>query len=224
MSRLRGPLQQPGGVLLLLNQSCNVSYIALDSWKLLDTNQDGLVSNSTTLRGAKHAHQMPYSVEQLESRSLADIAEELFKLREESSAMKEAQLASQVEQATALKELKETVERLERKNARLLDTNGQFAAILEERWRAKIQRRGVQAASIPYDILLHIFENTQIGLHECEHSVVPEPRSRWFAGLRMEKALTLVCKGWACPATKLLYADIVLRRMGQITALAHTLR
>ncbi len=40
----------------------------------------------------------------------------------------------------------------------------------------------------------------------------------------MKKALTLVCKRWAYPATELLYADIVLRRMGQMTALAHTLR
>ncbi|TFK79831.1 hypothetical protein K466DRAFT_471822, partial [Polyporus arcularius HHB13444] len=48
--------------------------------------------------------------------------------------------------------------------------------------------------------------------------------SRWLDGLRIRKSLALVCKGWAWPATELLYADIVLRRMGQITALAHTLR
>ncbi len=140
---------------------------------------------------------MSYSLEQLASRTLADIAEEIIALREESSALKAAQLVSQVEHATALKELKETVERLERKNARLVDTNGKFAAILEERWRAKIQvsiaryfpphgccvlnsyqKCGLRAASIPYDILLHIFQTTQPGRHECEHSVVPEPRSQ----------------------------------------------
>ncbi len=77
---------------------------------------------------------------------------------------------------------------------------------------------------MPDEILLHIFRSTQPRHHECDPSIVPGPRSRWLEGLRIRKALTLICKGWTWPATELLYGDIVLRRMGQITALAHTLR
>ncbi|TFK83831.1 hypothetical protein K466DRAFT_655033 [Polyporus arcularius HHB13444] len=102
--------------------------------------------------------------------------------------------------------------------------NRRFADILEERWRAKLHRRNLQVSSIPDEILLHIFRSTQPQHHGCDPSIVPGPRSRWLEGLRMKKSLVLVCRGWACPATELLYADIVLRRMGQITALAHTLR
>ncbi|KAI0331897.1 hypothetical protein GY45DRAFT_1321703 [Cubamyces sp. BRFM 1775] len=41
--------------------------------------------------------------------------------------------------------------------------------------------------------------------------------------LRFRKGLILVCKNWSGPATEALYEDVVLRRMGQIPALATAL-
>ncbi|KAI0800898.1 hypothetical protein C8Q74DRAFT_1191602, partial [Fomes fomentarius] len=49
------------------------------------------------------------------------------------------------------------------------------------------------------------------------------PRNPWLAEIRFRKGLALVCKAWSWPATAVLYEDIVLRRMGQIPALARTL-
>ncbi|KAH9925867.1 uncharacterized protein BXZ73DRAFT_1509, partial [Epithele typhae] len=45
----------------------------------------------------------------------------------------------------------------------------------------------------------------------------------WSTGLKTRKTLTLVCKTLLGPASEVLYEDIVLRRMGQIVALARTL-
>ena len=49
------------------------------------------------------------------------------------------------------------------------------------------------------------------------------PESAWSQSLRLKKSLVLVCKAWWYAGVKLLYADIVLRRMGQLAALVCTL-
>lgn len=50
------------------------------------------------------------------------------------------------------------------------------------------------------------------------------PRTAWTLSVSTRKALTTVCKTWYGAASEALYADVALRRMGQISALARTLR
>lgn len=78
---------------------------------------------------------------------------------------------------------------------------------------------------LPHEILLVILKATRAprylrapSVNACHGS-----NSAWLAELRIRKALLLVCKGWSGLATELFYEDIVLRRMGQIIALADTL-
>ena len=90
-----------------------------------------------------------------------------------------------------------------------------------EQWWCK--SRTHDWSSLPHEILLPIFEYIQPYIHQHDPSVIPGPRSPWLTSLRTKKALTLVCKAWTPPATAVLYNDIVIRRMGQISALANTL-
>ncbi|KAI0826721.1 hypothetical protein BC628DRAFT_1319505 [Trametes gibbosa] len=60
--------------------------------------------------------------------------------------------------------------------------------------------------------------------HGHDVSIAAGPRSTWVISVKTRRALTSVCKAWHGPATEALYADIALRRVGQISALAHTLR
>ncbi|TBU62017.1 hypothetical protein BD310DRAFT_974602 [Dichomitus squalens] len=76
--------------------------------------------------------------------------------------------------------------------------------------------------SFPPEVLLRIFRATVPPWHECDPSVM-RPWNPWLDELRFRKNLVLVCKAFAGPATAVLYEDIVLRRMGQIPALASTL-
>ncbi|KAH9851561.1 hypothetical protein C2E23DRAFT_229462 [Lenzites betulinus] len=77
---------------------------------------------------------------------------------------------------------------------------------------------------LPQELLLRIFLAT-IPPDDCHDiSIVAGPRSEWLLSVSTRRALASVCKTWHDPATKSLYADIALRRMGQISALARTLR
>ncbi|KAI0644814.1 hypothetical protein C8Q79DRAFT_967901 [Trametes meyenii] len=79
--------------------------------------------------------------------------------------------------------------------------------------------------ALPYELLLKIFEESA-GPTPCgpDPSLIQGPDSAWLRQcLRTRKALPLVCRAWNVPATEVLYSDIVLRRMGQITALSETL-
>ena len=64
----------------------------------------------------------------------------------------------------------------------------------------------------------------------CRHSYDPSicilssNTSGWLQILRFKKGLPLVCKALYWSGIKALYNDVVLRRMGQIVALAETLR
>ncbi|KAI0324789.1 hypothetical protein GY45DRAFT_1288305 [Cubamyces sp. BRFM 1775] len=78
-------------------------------------------------------------------------------------------------------------------------------------------------AHLPAELLLFIFTLTQNALYLHDPSIIQGPRSPWMVALRTRKALALTCKAFTGPATELLYSDIVLRRMGQIPALARTL-
>ncbi|THG93343.1 hypothetical protein EW026_g7868 [Hermanssonia centrifuga] len=50
------------------------------------------------------------------------------------------------------------------------------------------------------------------------------PEAPWARALRTKKALTLVCKFWQGHALPYLYSDIVIRHVGQLPALARTIR
>ena len=76
---------------------------------------------------------------------------------------------------------------------------------------------------LPHELLLHIFRATVPPLYQHDPSVITGPRNPWLAALRTRKALVLTCKAFFGPATEVLYEDIVIRRMGQIPALARTL-
>ncbi|KAI0737833.1 hypothetical protein C8Q80DRAFT_306268 [Daedaleopsis nitida] len=88
----------------------------------------------------------------------------------------------------------------------------------------KIDRR-----YLPQEILISIFVFTQPGatndrafVYRSNPSVMVGPHNPWLGDLCTKNRLTLVCKGWSAPATAVLYGEIVIRRMGQIAALART--
>ncbi|RPD58045.1 hypothetical protein L226DRAFT_561941 [Lentinus tigrinus ALCF2SS1-7] len=80
-----------------------------------------------------------------------------------------------------------------------------------------------QVARLPHELLLHIFRETVPPIYQHDPSVIQGPRNPWLTALRTRKALVLTCKTFFGPATEVLYEDIVIRRMGQIPALARTL-
>ncbi|OJT05122.1 hypothetical protein TRAPUB_4083 [Trametes pubescens] len=77
---------------------------------------------------------------------------------------------------------------------------------------------------LPDEILLQIFREILFPRYECDPSILHVGHSPWLETLRTKKALTLVSKAVLGPARTILYEDIVLRRMGQIPALARTLK
>ncbi|RDX41340.1 hypothetical protein OH76DRAFT_1489553 [Lentinus brumalis] len=77
---------------------------------------------------------------------------------------------------------------------------------------------------LPQEVLLRIFWAVVPLPHEYDPSIVTGPNSSWMRALRTKKALTLVSRSWHGPAMEVLYSDIVLRRMYQITLLAESLR
>ncbi|EIW53875.1 uncharacterized protein TRAVEDRAFT_51619 [Trametes versicolor FP-101664 SS1] len=76
---------------------------------------------------------------------------------------------------------------------------------------------------LPQELLLYIFQAVVPPIYQHDPSIVHGPHSPWMSALRTRKALALSCKAFFGPATEVLYQDIVLRRMGQIPALARTL-
>ena len=77
-------------------------------------------------------------------------------------------------------------------------------------------------ATFPPEVLLRLFKAAMPAYHEYDPAAL-RPRNPWLGEIRFRKGLPLVCKAWLWPATAVLYEDIVLRRMGQIPALARTL-
>ncbi|KAI0364837.1 hypothetical protein BV20DRAFT_1047006 [Pilatotrama ljubarskyi] len=82
---------------------------------------------------------------------------------------------------------------------------------------------GPTITQLPQEILLYIFRATVPPAHQHDPSVIHGPSGAWMTGLRTRKALVTVCRTFFGPAMEVLYEDIVLRRMGQIPALARTL-
>lgn len=78
--------------------------------------------------------------------------------------------------------------------------------------------------SLPMEIISSIFCATVPNQHQYDPSVRQGALNPWLKELRMKKTLPLLCKAIYWPGIDVLYGDITLRRMGQIPALARTLR
>ncbi|KAI0712591.1 hypothetical protein C8Q76DRAFT_576083, partial [Earliella scabrosa] len=72
--------------------------------------------------------------------------------------------------------------------------------------------------------LLRIFHATILHPDTCDYSVSAGPRSPWVVSQNTRMAAVLVCRSWYGPASEALYHEVVFRRVGQICALARTLR
>ncbi|RPD54978.1 hypothetical protein L226DRAFT_613557 [Lentinus tigrinus ALCF2SS1-7] len=157
-------------------------------------------------------------VTELIRRPLADIAQELAALRAD-----KARLQDEVDGLNALMpELhtlrKENVER--RKALGFFIRQTEFIPRVDS-----VRLSGPRTQELPSDIIAAILDALVAVSPPYEHKpdIVLGPRSPWMDHIRFQKGLTLVCKAWWEPATRVLYNRVVLRRMGQITAFARTL-
>ncbi|TFK81653.1 hypothetical protein K466DRAFT_330966 [Polyporus arcularius HHB13444] len=80
--------------------------------------------------------------------------------------------------------------------------------------------------ALPAEVVKVVFDELAL-IATQPYEYVPDvllgPRSSYMDHVRFQKGLTLVCKSWWDLATRVLYERIVIRRMGQIPALARTL-
>ncbi|PIL34835.1 hypothetical protein GSI_02622 [Ganoderma sinense ZZ0214-1] len=155
---------------------------------------DGVVRTTTDLRDDNL--RLKSKNEHLEAQ-LSEVMPELEKLRKERAALKAAIGA-------------------------LLRQNGVLPAHADDRhWRTP-----PAFATLPHEILQHIF-NLAVSTeptYQFDPSIGPGAHNPWFDVVRMKKAFPLICRASVWPGMSVLYSDIVLRRMGQVSALAETLR
>lgn len=77
---------------------------------------------------------------------------------------------------------------------------------------------------LPVEILLLIFEHTLENVWYANPGLWNGPQSTWCQNMRTKNALNHVCSAWYGAASEFLYKDVVLRRIGQVAALARTLQ
>ncbi|RPD72299.1 hypothetical protein L226DRAFT_490571 [Lentinus tigrinus ALCF2SS1-7] len=77
---------------------------------------------------------------------------------------------------------------------------------------------------LPPELKQRIFRETRLPYYQYDPAVSQGANNPWLRELRLRKALPLICKTSYWPGMEILYEDIVIRRMGQISALAQTLR
>ncbi|KAI0756632.1 hypothetical protein C8Q80DRAFT_46777 [Daedaleopsis nitida] len=158
----------------------------------------------------------PPLLDELSERSLTDIAREVEHLRLENAQLRGDLAVARAEIDRLRPELSQTQKETVtyRAAVKFLMREGGFLQ--------PIMSTGPHFASLPPEILLRIFKGTMPPYHEHDPAAL-RPRNPWIEEIRFRKGLTLVCKTWSWPATAILYEDVVLRRMGQIPALARTL-
>ncbi|KAH7925009.1 hypothetical protein BV22DRAFT_467230 [Leucogyrophana mollusca] len=76
----------------------------------------------------------------------------------------------------------------------------------------------------PVEILREIMELATAPPALLDPSLALGPNSPWSQALRMKKSMALVCKMWHSVGVNVLYNSVVLRRIGQIASLWHTLQ
>ncbi|KAI0830682.1 hypothetical protein BC628DRAFT_1416205 [Trametes gibbosa] len=155
-------------------------------------------------------------LEELTMRPLVDIAKELSSLREEAALLRE--------EKRVLENLKLEMNTLRKEKAALKGAvkylMGQTGCLPGPTYQPPASPNSTR---LPHELLLTIFRESRAPCFQLDPSVMRSMHSLWLSELRYRKGLVLVCKHWFAPATEQLYEDIVLRRMGQILALADTL-
>ncbi|KAM5541231.1 hypothetical protein V8D89_005160, partial [Ganoderma adspersum] len=103
----------------------------------------------------------------------------------------------------------------------LLRQNGALPAYVGNQ-----RQRPATFETFPHEILQNIFNLATSTEPTCQFdpSIQPGAHNPWLELLRMKKAFPLICRGSVWPGMSVLYSDIVLRRMGQVSALAAILR
>ncbi|GLB37423.1 hypothetical protein LshimejAT787_0404740 [Lyophyllum shimeji] len=76
---------------------------------------------------------------------------------------------------------------------------------------------------LPPEILFLIFLRAIPPNFLLDTSLAAGPNSPWCKALAFKRSLILVCKEWYAVGVRLLYEDVVFRRMNQMTALLRTL-
>ncbi|KAI1794816.1 hypothetical protein LXA43DRAFT_939990 [Ganoderma leucocontextum] len=170
--------------------------------------------------GPQTPHREPTSEGTLrDSQGTQRTAQVVDALKEGNAALKDAN--------TALREL---VASLENERRLLIDKNNELEDKLDlhlsTNREIKPERHllPLDVANLPQEIVLRICLAVIPGRHQYDSSILAGPRSPWIESLNSRRSLTLVCRAWNGPASEALYTDIVLRRMGQISALARTFR
>ncbi|RDX43003.1 hypothetical protein OH76DRAFT_1410538 [Lentinus brumalis] len=79
-------------------------------------------------------------------------------------------------------------------------------------------------ADLPVELTRRIFKEILPPHYQYDPSITEGSNNPWLRALRLKKTLPLLCKAIYWPGMEILYEDIVIRRMGQISALAQTLR
>ncbi|TFK85455.1 hypothetical protein K466DRAFT_654239 [Polyporus arcularius HHB13444] len=162
----------------------------------------------------RSSHPAESSIEEFANRPLADIPEEIFKLRELSTSLRRRN-----------DELNDTNHVSMRHNCQLAETNVRLATTVARQDAAlQAQKSSRPALSLPHELLMIIFRYALPPPYQHDPSVAVGPRNSWLESIRTKKACALVCRGWTAPAAEVLYQDVVFRRMGQICALADTFR
>ncbi|KAI1789927.1 hypothetical protein LXA43DRAFT_535766 [Ganoderma leucocontextum] len=88
-----------------------------------------------------------------------------------------------------------------------------------------ISQKPATFTTLPYEVLQPIFTFAAAEpTYQFDPSIQPGSYGPWLQLMRMKKGFPLICRASFWPGMSVLYSDIVLRRMGQVSALAETLR
>ncbi|KAH9890058.1 hypothetical protein C8Q73DRAFT_149348 [Cubamyces lactineus] len=158
-----------------------------------------------------------------------DFVAEVLRLRRDNASLLDLNAALK-EGNAALKDanvaLKELVNSLQQERTTLLSQRAEHQPCGDSRPAAAVQypEQTPSIVKLPQKLLLRIFLETMPTTDSYDPSAQAGPRAPWVVSVATRKALTLVCRHWYRPASEALYCDIVFRRMGQVAALARTLR
>ncbi|RDX52069.1 hypothetical protein OH76DRAFT_1481133 [Lentinus brumalis] len=149
---------------------------------------------------------------ELVGRSLDDIAQELATLRCEKSALEG--------ETARLNALMPELQTLRKEN---VDFRGALKFFVRQtQFVPGIDR---SPSELPAEVVSVVFDELALITPSYEYNpdVHLGPHSPFMDHVRFQKGLTLLCKRWWEPATQALYKRVVIRHMGQISALARTL-
>ncbi|OJT05454.1 hypothetical protein TRAPUB_3724 [Trametes pubescens] len=170
----------------------------------------------------------PSSVlEELVDRSMRNIAGELMRLRQDNTRLQQniQQLNDEQDRLKRLVQEANVEIALLRKEKAAFKGASQYLIEQTGYMPPTTLRQPVCPGKLPHEVLIVILRATRAPRYQLNPSVAHCRgwKSAWLTELRCRKGLMSVCKWWSGPAMELFYEDIVLRRMGQILALADML-